>query len=250
MDHPAPGDPFIAPTQRMTLTDDEVHVWRYALDQPPAITERLKRTLAQDELNRAGRFHFIKDRDHYIVARGTLRAILGYYLGLDPVKIRFRYAEYGKPSLVNELGGEWLRFNVAHSHGLALFGVTRGREIGVDLEWIRSGLADEQIAERFFSAAETRVLRELPMHLQDVAFFNCWTRKEAYIKARGEGLSMPLSDFEVSLVPGEAAALLRASGAPGELDRWSFRELYPAEGFVAAIAVEGKGWQLRCLQWS
>jgi 4'-phosphopantetheinyl transferase len=195
-------------------------------------------------------FHFDKDRNHYIVARGTLRAILGYYLDLNPAGLRFCYGEYGKPMLVKETGGESLRFNVSHSDGLALFAAARGRELGIDLERIRAGLSDERIAERFFSRGEVRVLRELPQHLQDEAFFNCWTRKEAYIKAKGEGLSMPLSDFEVSLVPGERAALLSTKRDPQEAARWLIRELFPAPGFVAAVAVEGSDWQLRCLEWS
>ena len=243
-------DHFCAPPERLRLADDEIHVWRRDLDQPQSVRQGLIATLAQDEQAKAARFHFDKDRNHYIVARGTLRAILGYYLNMNPAGLRFCYGEYGKPMLAKELGGDSLRFNVSHSDGLALFAATRGRELGIDLERIRAGLSDEHIAERFFSTGEVRVLRQLPKHLQDEAFFNCWTRKEAYIKAKGEGLSMPLCDFEVSLVPGERAALLSTRRDPQEAGRWLIRELFPAPGFVAAIAAEGTDWQLRCLQWS
>lgn len=132
---------------------------------------------------------------------------------------------------------------------MALFGLSYGREIGVDLEYIRSGFAEEQIAERFFSAQEVRVLRALSKDVQHEAFFNCWTRKEAYIKAKGEGLSMPLDRFDVSLAPGEPAALLSASGDEQELSRWALRELSPAPGFVGAVAAEGQDWELKCWEW-
>jgi len=149
-----------------------------------------------------------------------------------------------------DMGARSLRFNLSHSHGLALVAVTRGREIGVDIEWVRPGMSDERIAERFFSTGEVRALRKLPERLQDEAFFNCWTRKEAYIKAKGEGLSMPLSDFEVSLRPEESAALLSTKRDPQEASRWLICELFPAPGFVAALVVETGDWKLRCLQWS
>jgi 4'-phosphopantetheinyl transferase len=243
------ADLFYVPPGPPKLENDEVHVWRRGLDQSTDIIRRLTAALAQEERARAERFHFDKDRNHFIVARATLRGILGHYLDLNPAELRFRYTEYGKPLLADGAGDKSLRFNVSHAHGLALFAVTRGREIGIDLEWIRAGLSDEQIAERFFSTQEVRALRRLPRHLQDEAFFNCWTRKEAYIKAKGEGLSMPLSDFEVSLAPGEPAALLRTERDPEEAARWSMRELFPATGFVAAVVVEGSGWRLNCLQW-
>jgi 4'-phosphopantetheinyl transferase len=244
------GDPFLVPTERLRLDDDEIHIWRRELDQPINIRQGLLDTLNEDERAKAGRFYFDKDRNHFIVARGTLRAILGYYLNLNAARLSFSYGEYGKPMLDKELGEESLRFNISHSGGLALFAVTRGRELGVDLEKIKAGIADEQIAERFFSTGEVRALRELPKHQQDEAFFNCWTRKEAYIKAKGEGLSMPLSDFEVSLVPGQRAALLSTKRDPREAARWSMRELFPGPGFIAAVVAEGSDWRLRCLQWS
>jgi 4'-phosphopantetheinyl transferase len=241
---------FSIPPDRLSLDGDEVHVWRCDLDQPASVRQSLIRSLTEDERARAERFYFNKDRNHFIMARGALRSVLGHYLNLNPAELRFSYGEYGKPSLAEDAGARSLRFNLAHSHGLALLAVTRSREIGVDLESIRPGISDESIAEHFFSTGEVRALRQLPRHLQDEAFFNCWTRKEAYIKAKGEGLSMPLSDFEVSLVPGQAAALLCTIRDPQEAARWSMRELFPAPGFVAAIVVEGADWQLRCLQWS
>lgn len=238
------------PPRSLSAARQEVHVWRSGLDLSPSRVDGFLSSLTSDEQARAQRFHFQRDREHFIVARGVLRAILGQYLDTEPGRIRFSYSEYGKPALAKELGADSVRFNMSHSHGLALFAVTLDRELGVDLEWIRPGVADDQIAERFFSPQEVRVLRALPRNLQDEAFFNCWTRKEAYIKAKGEGLSMPLNLFNVSLAPGEPAALLSTSGDPQEASRWSLRELFPGAGFAAAAAVQGDDWQFRCWQWT
>lgn len=132
---------------------------------------------------------------------------------------------------------------------MALYAITRGREVGIDLEFIRCDLEAEQIAERFFSHSEIATLRALPKHFQKCAFFLGWTRKEAYIKARGEGLSLPLDQFDVSLIPGEPAALLSTQPDSDDAFRWSLQELTLASGYVAALAVEGRGWSLSCWQW-
>lgn len=236
------------PPSYLRLGSHEVDVWRIRLDQPDPEVRRLLRTLTPDESDRAARFHYERDRNHFVVARGQLRYILGRYLEMEPAKLRFRYSSYGKPSLSSELTDVALRFNLSHSHGWALLAVAIGREVGVDIEHVRPEVAGERIAERFFSIREIKVLRALPVHLQAEAFFNCWTRKEAYIKARGEGLSFPLDKFDVSLVPGEPAALLRTRGDALEAERWALRDLESSTGYAAAIAVEGHMWQLRCWQ--
>lgn len=238
------------PPDILRLGRDEVHVWRVSLDQTAARVQNHLRTLSPDEQRRAARLYFARDRDHFIVARGVLRTLLGRYLNRDPGQLRFCYNPQGKPTLSRESGGDWLRFNLSHSHGLALVAVTRDREIGVDVEQIRSDLADEQIAERFFSMQEVARLRALPPALQAEAFFNCWTRKEAYMKAQGVGLSLPLDQFDVSLVPGEPAAVLSTRGDPHEASRWSLRELMPGPGYIAALAVKGHDWRLTCWQWT
>ncbi|HKP10473.1 MAG TPA: 4'-phosphopantetheinyl transferase superfamily protein, partial [Blastocatellia bacterium] len=161
--------------------------------------------------------------------------------------LSFGYSEHGKPSLAGSHSGD-LRFNVSHSHELALFAFTWGRELGVDIEWIRPEVAGEQIAEQFFSRDEVATLRALPPGRQAEAFFNCWTRKEAYIKARGEGLSLPLHLFDVSLAPGEPAALLRAAMSD-ETTRWTMTALAPGAGYKAALVAEGRDWHLRRWQW-
>jgi len=238
-----------SPPKNLVLGKNEVHVWRAALNVQPAQVRRLQQTLTVDELARAVRFHFERDRAHFIVARGVLRTILSRYLAVEPSQLRFSYSLYGKPSLGGEFDAGALCFNMSHADGLALYAVTRGRDIGIDVERIRMDIANEQVAERFFSTQELAALRALPRNNQSLAFFNCWTRKEAYIKARGEGLSLPLDQFDVSLAPGEPAALLRTSVGSQEAFRWLLRELAPGLGFVAALAVEGQSWQLKCYQW-
>ena len=232
------------------LTPDAVHVWRIGLDISDAVLSRLRDVLADDERQRADRFHFEKDRRHFTTGRGALRTILASYLGLRPEEIRFTYTNYGKPLLSG--ANEALRFNLSHSHGLALLAVTLGREIGVDLEFIRDNLErdGELLAERFFSPREVAALRSLPAALRREAFFHCWTRKEAYIKAHGMGLSLPLDQFDVTLHPDEPAALLATRPDPTEAQRWSMRSLLPADGYVGALAVEGHSWRLECGHWS
>jgi len=192
----------------LTLGGKDVYVWRATLNQTAAQAQSLLHTLAADELARARRFYFQRDRERFFVARGVLRSILSCYLDTEPSQLRFGYSSYGKPALAQNTGRNAIRFNASHSHELALVTVTRGRELGVDIERICAEVANEQIAERFFSPRKVVRLRSLPTDTQTEAFFHCWTRKEAYIKARGEGLSLPLDQFDVSLVPGEPAALL------------------------------------------
>lgn len=142
-----------------------------------------------------------------------------------------------------------INFNLSHSRGFMLLAVTRGREVGVDIELIDRDFATAEVAERFFSRREILSLRSQPDHLQTEAFFHCWTRKEAYIKARGEGLSLPLDQFDVSLEP-SGASLLDNRISPGDVARWSLQELHPAPDYCAAVAVEGFSWKLRLLDFN
>lgn len=236
--HPAPTP--------LVLEPDEVHVWRARLEGRAAEVGDLERLLSPNERARADRFHFLKDREQFILARGTLRRLLSRYLGTEPERLPFRTTPYGKPFLPPEAGGDTLRFNLSHAGGLALYAVTLGRELGIDIEAIRPRVVQESVAERFFAPAEVAALRSLPPDQQPEAFFACWTRKEAYIKAKGEGLSIPLASFEVSLLPGEPAALHRTETDPEEAARWSLTTLDAGAGYAAALAVEGHDWRLRC----
>jgi 4'-phosphopantetheinyl transferase len=240
---------WLPPPAESTLDRDEVHVWRAALDLPDGDVARLARTLAPDELQRANRFYFPRDRSHFIVGRATLRLILGRYLRVAPEQIGFAYSAYGKPSLAAPDNQELYQFNLAHSAGMALYAMARTRAVGVDIERIRDDLDHQQIAARFFSPAEQAQLQVLPAEQHALAFFHCWTRKESYIKAHGVGLSMPLDRFTVSLAPYQPAQLLH-SDAPGEVSRWSLQELSPGPGYAASLTVEGSGWRLACWQWA
>jgi 4'-phosphopantetheinyl transferase len=210
----------------------------------------LAQTLTPDETGRAERFFFEKDKNHFVAARGVLRDILSRYLSTEPAQIRFQYNDYGKPALGPTFVQSGLTFNLSHAHGLALYAIAHHRQVGIDLEYIRALSDIEQIAERFFSNREQAAFRSLPDAQKRAGFFNCWTRKEAYIKARGQGLSFPLDRFDVSLRPGAPAALLEVKDDPQERARWSLQSLTPAPSYVAAVAVEGFGWQLKQWQWS
>lgn len=232
------------------LPEGEVHLWHAALDQPAWAIQRLVPTLSAVECERAGRFHFEVHRRHFIVAHGMLRMVLGRYLGLDPALLHFEYETYGKPKLAQHDQNGVINFNLSHSHKLALLAITRRHPLGVDLEYMRSVVEAEQIAARNFSAAENRLFQALPEEQKPEAFFNCWTRKEAYIKAIGEGLTHPLDQFEVSLTPGEPSRLINVSGHPGEAARWSLQAFSPAPGYVAALAVKGHDWRLIQRRWT
>jgi 4'-phosphopantetheinyl transferase len=237
------------PPARLRLAQDEVHVWRAPLVLPAWQLRHLWQILSPEERSRADRFRFAQHRDNHIAARGLLRLILSRYLNIAPAHLRFSYGAWGKPSLAAETGGERLRFNLSHSGELALYALAGGREVGVDLELIREDFAETTVAQRTFSPREFAVLSALPASEWTRGFFNCWTRKEAYIKARGEGLSLPLDQFDVSLAPAEPAQLLRVLSNEQETRRWEMKELIPGPGYSGALVAEGSDWQLRCWQW-
>jgi 4'-phosphopantetheinyl transferase len=232
------------PAKLPTLQGDQVHVWRVPLEFSPADVDWLAQFLSKDESDRAGRFHFASDHNHFIVARAWLRIIIGYYLRVEPADLKFDYSSYGKPSLAKSFAeATGLNFNLAHSGELAVFAITLGRQIGIDLERMSDKVACEEIARRFFSLSEIACLSSLPQAARARAFFNCWTRKEAFIKAKGMGLSLNLDQFDVTL-DDEEAALLCTRWDQSEAEQWSLRALDVSSGYVAAVAVEGRDWQL------
>ncbi len=232
MDDPAPASWSPSPATP-PLDANAVHVWRTRLDPPRLRVDDLFRHLSSDEAERAARFRLAKHRDRYVVGRGTLRTILSRYLDTPPRDLRFTYNGRGKP----ELAAFDLQFNVTHSREIALFAVTRTAPVGVDIEHIRPNVTDDRIAERFFAPREVEALHALDPSVRREAFFRCWTRKEAFVKACGEGLSLALDRFVVSLSPDEAPALLETKDDPNEANEWSLHELYPGPGYVAALAV-------------
>jgi 4'-phosphopantetheinyl transferase len=184
-------------------------------------------------------------RNRFVAARALLRDLLAGYLAEPPAAIRFAYNEWGKPALAPGFAALDVRFNLSHSQDLALYAFALEREVGVDLELIRGDFANERLAENFFSPAEVAALRALPREHQARGFFNCWTRKEAYVKARGQGLSIDLKSFDVSLAPGEEARFLRGEDCRG----WSLASLAPADGWVAALATHGTPTRIAEPRW-
>ena len=244
-----PNQHWLPPPATLTLQQGEVHLWRASLDQPATTFQRLQATLSPDEQARAARFHFDKDRNYYIAARGILRSLLGAYLKSDPHSLQFSYNSYGKPALNSAAHDAEVRFNLAHSRGLALYAFTRGRDVGIDVEYMKPDIDVLAVARHSFSPAEQTALRALPTEHRLQGFYNGWTRKEAYIKARGMGVSLGLDRFDVELKPDQPAALLHSREDPQEPARWALIELDPGEGYAGALAVEGRGWHLRCFQW-
>lgn len=243
------GQWCVAPSE-VALCDGEVHVWLADLTRIRDSVEHFRALLSADEHARAARFHFDKDRNAYITARGILRTLLGRYVGCPACDIEFQYGERGKPALAGQFAEHPLRFNLSHSGAAAVCAFSLGHDTGVDVERIRADFAGEKIARRFFSAAEVDALLALPNEARVQAFFNCWTRKEAFIKAIGEGLSFPLDEFDVALAPDLPAALLATRSEPLEAREWSIHDIKPPEGYAGAVAVKCPNIALRCWRWT
>lgn len=238
-----------APSDQLKLGPRDVHIWRTSLEPAPESAGRFRRLLATDELTKADRFRFEKHRRHYSVARGTLRELLSRYLGVTSTDFRFSYSEYGKPELAFPEVPQF-KFNLAHSGEVALYAFTLMGDVGIDVEFIRPEFTGDDIARRFFSTSEVSSLNQLPDDARHQAFFNCWTRKEAVIKAKGMGLSLGLDQFDVTLAPGEPALLLRTRWDEAEVSRWSLRAIDVGEQYAAAIAVEGHDWDVSYFEYA
>ncbi|ACC80708.1 4'-phosphopantetheinyl transferase family protein [Nostoc punctiforme] len=237
------------PPTNWSVLGEDVHVWCTFLNQSTSRVETLAELLSQDERTRSERFYLERDKKRYIVGRGLLRTILGSYLGTNASQLQFCYGSHGKPVLAETSGGNTLSFNLSHSHELVLYAVTRQREIGVDIEYMRPISDFEQVAERCFSDREKDVFRKLPQDEKLGAFFNCWTRKEAYLKATGQGLVFPMDQLDVSLSQNEPVQLYSINGDRSTVIRWSLQAFIPALSYVGALAVEGRDWHLKCWQW-
>jgi 4'-phosphopantetheinyl transferase len=228
-----------------SIARGETEVWFARLDRTDAEIAPMRAILSADENVRAARFYQDRDRNRFIVARATLRKLLAAYVGCDAESVRFEYNRWGKPAIATGFAPRDIRFNLSHSEEVAVYAIACNREVGVDVETMRPGFANEQIAEHFFSRREVRELRSLPPDQQVDGFFNCWTRKEAYVKARGEGLAIELASFDVSLKPGEPAAILRAA----DRAKWSIVSLRPDAERVAAIVIEGSTGRISSPRW-
>ena len=221
------------------LLSAEVHLHLVDLAQADVPSPDWLELLSDDERARTDRYHFDRDRRRFIRARCALRTILGEYLEVEPRRLRFDYSPLGKPSLAAEFGGD-LRFNLSHSHELALIAVTRGTAVGVDIEHLRPMSDMAAIVGRFFSSAERQAFEAVAADQQIAAFFRCWTRKEAYLKALGEGMSRALDSFDVTLSHEEPAELLHDAIDHTAPARWRFTHLEPAPNYIGACVVEGE----------
>jgi len=237
------------PLDALPLPENEVHLWRAPLQLAPADLARVEETLAPDERARAAGFRFAEDRRRFTAARGILREILGRYLRCAPARLVLSYTSSGKPALQSPPEAGALRFNVSHSDELALFAVVHNREIGVDIERIRRDFAWKEIAERFFTSQEVGMLSSLPVNARHEAFLKCWTRREAYLKARGEGLSERDGRFDVVITPQEHPAVFSVERGLEEALQWSLKEIVDELGYVASLAVEGGTWTMKRCPW-
>ena len=232
----------------MAPTPDTVRVWCVRLDSgvdDPVLAS----WLSPDEVERASRFRSPADRRRFVGARAALRDVLGRALGLGPAQVRFAYGRHGKPRLAPEMAAHGLEFNVSHSEDVALVAVSRGRRVGVDLERHRAVPDRDRLVERFFHTWERRAFDRVPAEERDRAFLVCWTRKEAFLKAIGEGLTGGLDRFAVSFLPDQPPALLQIDTGPERVERWALEDLGVAPGFTATLAAEGRDWSLEVGPW-
>jgi len=228
----------------LLLPAHEVHLYCAPLDTLATQVAQFEATLNADEHARAARFYFARDRQRFIVARGCLRILLSRYLAVTALEINFCYNAYGKPGLAQPYVDSGLTFNLAHSGEYALYALAQQRAVGADIEQVRPALNYEQLAGHVFSQAEQRSLQEVPADQRMTAFFDGWARKEAYIKAQGTGLSLPLDQFTVTLAPDEIPRLVSTEHAPAEAARWSLQAVTFVPGYAAAVVAEGQDWSL------
>lgn len=230
----------------VALPQGSVHVW-LAFCEPDAPTATFERVLAADELSRAQRFVFARDRRRYVTAHRLLRQLLGGYLGVAPADVQFTYGEHGKPALT-DTHARRVDFNMSHSGEAVVIAVSAAGPVGVDIEALRVMRDRDDVAQRTFAAGEFARLCGVDDEQRTEAFFNCWTRKEAFVKAIGDGLSHPLERFEVTLEPGAPARLVHIDGDVSRAAAWTIGVLPHVPGFATALAVNG-AVTVSCFRW-
>jgi 4'-phosphopantetheinyl transferase len=230
------------------LADSDIHIWCVSLNVSPQDLSYYRSILSKDEVNRAGRFVFEKDRDHYIAGRGLLRVILGSYLDLEPAQLEFVYGPHGKPALKPGPTDKALEFNLSHSKDLALYAFNWNRRIGIDIEYIIPMADMDNFAEQFFTRRETALINVLSGHQKEDAFFRTWTCKEAFLKANGSGLTVPINQVEISLDTDEVVTLSSIGNNKEQTSHWHLEILNHFPGYRAALAVEGRDVQVKLQQ--
>jgi len=242
-----PARDWCAPPSQPALPHELVHVWRADLDVGAACASSLRCSLSADERGRGARFRFARDRNRYFAGRGLLREILAKYLDVRGGQLRLRRASYGKPFVA---GHDDLRFNVSHAGATMLVAVAYRREVGIDIEQIASHLSTEELADTTLSPPELSVLDAFRGEAKQAAFLGLWTRKEAYLKADGRGLSLPVTDVDVTAPEGRVALWNESTGAWESSMRWMLQTLAVGPEHVAALAAEGRAWRFICFQWA
>ncbi len=234
------------------LANNQAHIWRASLDVPAGEIERLTTFLSPDEIVRANKFKFARDKKRFIAARGILRELLANYLQITANQIEFSYSDRGKPHLAASIPDLSLQFNLSHSQNYALYGFTRNCRLGIDLEYLRSMNDAAKIAKRFFSAAESELISSLTADKQKRVFFQLWTAKEAYLKATGEGLAGLLSEIEISITPESSVTLLSVQGNVETAANWAMTSFVPVTDYVGTVVIETSliQQQIKFLTWN
>lgn len=232
-----------------SLDSQDISIWYARLDQFTGDLAALAQSLSIDEQARADGFRFSRDRERFVTCRAILRMLLARYLATTPSRLTFTYQSHGKPALAADWRDSGVDFNLAHSNGVAMYAFTRIGPLGVDLEYVRPLTDVHRLAAEVFSSRERAAFCMVPAHLQQAAFFHGWTRKEAFLKATGAGLSVPLRQIDVTLEPGKPAALLSIGGSAAAASGWLLRGFEPVQGYVAAVAVAATACRLVCREW-
>ncbi len=233
----------------LSLKNNEVHVWRASLDIADSQIEILSGALSHNERTRSEKYHFERDQKRFIAGRGILRNILSRYLKTEPEEIVFSSNAHGKPFLSDACNNKEISFNLSHAHDLALYAVTAKRRVGIDLEYIQQAFQWEAIVERFFSPGEQAEIWTLPEKERCRAFYTYWTRKEAFLKAQGLGLTNDIKEVDVNFKSEGSAPLLKLNRAPDKADCWELHDLYPGFGYAGALAVDGRGLGVNGWHW-
>lgn len=237
----------IPPDASQTDMGNNIDVWRVQLNPEHIVVDRCRRLLSSDELERADRFHFDVHRDRFTICRAALRMILSRYLDQQPTDINFIYGEHQKPGLHTSF--QRIEFNVAHSDDLAVIAFSQNNVLGIDVEYMRKNVDYLELASRFFATSESATLARVVPRLRRQTFYNGWTRKESYLKAKGSGLAVPLNSFAVTLAPNDPVKLVQSNAGPREVARWKIISFTPQEEFVGALTAEQGSWTTRGFQF-
>ncbi len=240
---------WLPPPANINLGPSSLAIWSIRLDQAKSITAGLESLLSASEKETADRFHIERNRSRYIVAHGRLRQILSRYADTAPEQLAFGHGAHGKPFLSQDCRGDSVRFNLSRSQEIGLCAVAYGQEVGVDVEWVRPLNGMEPLVHRFFSPMEIADWHEVDESQKLETFYHYWTCKEAFVKARGDGLTLPLNQFDVAFSPSAPPRLARIQGDATEAANWHLQTLTPATGYRAAVALPGLHWQVDCWRW-